>query len=324
MSQVDAATVTGWVPFAELPVVPGTDERHAWDVWGREDELGALNLVGPEQVRYACGLVRTGTVVPLNLPLDEPRPGLFPQREPYRHVVTAGRTGRDDRVDGLYLQGSSQWDGLRHIRFREFGYWGGRQEDDLDASGVLGIDRWAEHGMLGRGVLVDLAAHLGADLVPDRRLGVTPGLVEEILAAEGTELRRGDFLVLRTGWAEWYRALPEADRARMVGTVGRPDDPLACPGLDAGRATAAYLWDHGVAAVAVDNPAMEALPVQRDVGFLHRRLIALLGLAIGELWLLDGLAAACRAQGRYEFLLTSGVLPLPSGVGSPANACAVL
>ena len=86
---------TGWVPFAELPVVPGTDERHAWDVWGRDDELGALNLVGPEQVREACGLVRSGTVVALNLPLDEPKPGLFPSREPFRHVVTASRTGRD-------------------------------------------------------------------------------------------------------------------------------------------------------------------------------------------------------------------------------------
>ena len=36
------------------------------------------------------------------------------------------------------------------------------------------------------------------------------------------------------------------------------------------------------------------------------------------------LAAACRTQGRYDFLLTSGVLPLPSGVGSPSNAYAVL
>ncbi|WP_214404016.1 cyclase family protein [Pseudonocardia lacus] len=315
---------TGWVPFAELPVVPGTEEHHAWDVWGRDDELGALNLVGPEQVRAACGLVRSGTVVPLNLPLDEPKPGLFPSREPFRHVVTASRTGRDDRVDGLYLQGSSQWDGLRHIRFREFGYWGGRQEDDLDGSGVLGIDRWAEHGMLGRGVLVDLPGHLGPDLAPDQRLGVGPELIEEILAAQGVQLRRGDFLVLRTGWLEWFRGLPEAERAELVGTVGHPEHPLACPGLAAGRDTAAYLWDRGVVAVAADNPAMEALPVQRDVGFLHRRLIALLGLAVGEFWLLDTLAATCRAQGSYEFLLTSGVLPLPSGVGSPSNACAVL
>ena len=47
-------------------------------------------------------------------------------------------------------------------------------------------------------------------------------------------------------------------------------------------------------------------------------------MAIGEFWLLDGLSAACRAAGRYEFLLTSGPLPIPAGVASPSNAYAVL
>jgi hypothetical protein len=315
------------VAFGDLPFVPGTEERHAWDVWGRDDEIGTLNFVGPEQVRHACGLVRSGTVVPLSLPLDEPRPSLFPTHESYRHTVSVSRSGRDDQVDGLYLQGSSQWDGLRHVRFREFGYWGGRQEADLEASGTLGIDRWAAHGMLGRGVLVDVAAHCasrGEPLVPDRPVAVTPELIDEILAAERTELRTGDFLILRTGWTEWFRALPEADRRSMVGSIARAEDPLACPGLAASQNMAEYLWNHEIAAAAGDNPALEVLPVDRTVGFLHRRIIALLGMAVGEFWLLDGLSAACRAEGRYEFLVTSGPLPIPAGVASPSNAYAVL
>jgi hypothetical protein len=315
------------VPFDQLPFVPGTTERHAWDVWGREDDIGSLNLVGPEQVRYACGLVRSGQVVSLSLPLDEPKPALVPSREPYRHVVTRNRTGGDDMLDGLYLQCSSQWDGLRHIRFRQHGYWGGRQDADLDATGALGIDRWAGHGMIGRGVLVDVASRFerrGEPLAPDRSFPITPALIEEILAEQGTGLRVGDFLLLRTGWTEWYRSLPEQRRRDMIGTIGRAEDPLACPGLAAGQDTAAYLWDHGVAAVAADNIALEVLPVDRAVGFQHRRVIALLGMAVGELWLLDGLADACRAANRYEFLLSSGPLPLPGGVGSPSNAYAVL
>jgi len=39
-----------------------------WGRWGDEDELGALNLVGPEQVREAAGLVRDGKVISLTLP----------------------------------------------------------------------------------------------------------------------------------------------------------------------------------------------------------------------------------------------------------------
>ena len=57
--------------------------------------------------------------------------------------------------------------------------------------------------------------------------------------------------------------------------------------------------------------------------FLHIRLLALLGIPIGEMWDLEALAADCAADGRYGFLLTSSPLALRGGVGSPANAIAV-
>lgn len=74
----------------------------------------------------------------------------------------------------------------------------------------------------------------------------------------------------------------------------------------------------------MDNVGVEVFPVNRTKGFLHRRLIALQGMPLGELWLLDRLARACAERGSYEFFLVSGVLPLPRGVGSPANAHAIL
>lgn len=310
--------------FADLPVIGDAGERHAWDVWGRHDELGSLNRIGPEQVRDASRSVRTGRVIPLTLPLTEPSPGLFPKRVPFRHEVEVTRNGRDDKVDDFYLQFSSQWDGLRHVRYREFGYWGGRSESDLDGSGDLGIDRWAELGPIGRGVLVDVARHLedrGTSLVSDEKFEIGPELIEQVLDAQGAQLRPGDFLVLRTGWMEWYRGLPGADRERMRGTVG---SSLACPGLDAAQDTAGFLWDHGIAGVAVDNVACEALPVEKVKGFQHRRLIPLLGMAIGEFWWLPELSEHCAATGHHDFLLVSAALRVPSGVGSPANALAVV
>jgi hypothetical protein len=56
---------------------------------------------------------------------------------------------------------------------------------------------------------------------------------------------------------------------------------------------------------------------------MHRPLIALLGMIIGELWKLDELAEDCAADGVYEFLLTAKPLNLKGGVGSPPNALAV-
>ncbi len=87
--------------------------------------------------------------------------------------------------------------------------------------------------------------------------------------------------------------------------------------------TAAWLWDHRVAAVAADNPAMEVLKVDPGVGFLHRLLLPLLGMPIGEFWDLEALSEACRRHERSAFLLTSAPLYIPGGVGSPANAYAV-
>jgi hypothetical protein len=56
---------------------------------------------------------------------------------------------------------------------------------------------------------------------------------------------------------------------------------------------------------------------------MHQQLIALLGMAIGELWRLDELAEDCARDGIYEFLVVSKPLNLVGGVGSPANAVAI-
>lgn len=310
------------VRYAQLPELADTGERHAWDVWGRDDELGSINRLGPEQVLAAAAAIRTGEVVSLNLDLSEPAPGLFPSRTPPTHTVVRTSRGRDDRIDGFYPQFSTQWDGLRHVRFRRHGFWGGRQDADIDTTDALGIDRWSEHGIVGRGVLVDAATRL--DLTPNERRAIGSQDLQRILDEENVRLRPGDLLLLRTGWLQWYRSLPPAERERLTGTIGHAAAPLACPGLDAARDTAAWLWDHGIAAVAADNPALEALPVQREVGFLHYRLIPLLGIAVGELWNLDRLAQRCAELGRYEFLLSASPLPVTAGVGSPANAYAIL
>ena len=58
-------------------------------------------------------------------------------------------------------------------------------------------------------------------------------------------------------------------------------------------------------------------------GFLHRVLIGQFGMALGELWSLDDLAADCVEDGVHEFFLTSAPLNVPGGIGSPPNALAI-
>jgi kynurenine formamidase len=309
--------------FSDLPQLP-TGERHSWDVFGRADQLGTLNLITPRQVLKAVRTVTEGRVINLSLPLNLPDPSLVSTRRIYEHYVSTGRLARDDWLDGFYPQASTQWDGLQHIRYRQFGFYGGREDADLD-QGELGIDVIARRGIVGRGVLVDVPAcfeALGRPLPPDRRTVLRPHDVETVLAWEKVEIEPGDILVIRTGWVRWYLGLDEAARKSLAG--GLDGGTLETVGLDPGQPTAAWLWDHRVAAVAADNPAVEALPVRREEGFLHQRLIALLGMPLGELWDLEELSAACRELGRYYFLLVSAPLNIPRGVGSPANAYAIL
>ncbi|MBI3300758.1 MAG: cyclase family protein [Deltaproteobacteria bacterium] len=312
--------------FSQLPVVGQTGERSTWGVFGKDDQLGTVNLLTPEQVKRAATLVRTGKVINLSLPLNFPITLYGGFRTGYRHHIEVNRGGRDDYVDNFAMQGSSQWDSLRHIRFREFGYYGGRQDEDLDGKGELGIEHWARHGIIGRGVLLDAAGYMerkGTPLEATKKFAMDGVFLEQVAQAENVKLEPGDVVLLRTGWLTWYKGLDEARREALRGTLHPGEGGMACPGLDPSQATAAWVWDQQIAAMAADNVALEALPVEAAVGFQHRRLIALQGMPIGEVWDLDELAQDCARDRVYECMLMSAPLYLPGGVGSPPNAYAI-
>jgi kynurenine formamidase len=300
--------------YDDLPVIEGTEEHHCWNEFGPGDELGSLNRITPEKVVEAAALVRRGATFSLDLRLDQPG-ALSDIRPTYSHSVMVAEYGRDDSLDGFYLSASSQWDGLRHVRYRQHGYYGGRQEHDLDSTGALGIDGITGKGFVTRGVLLDIAGYMavtGQHWDPLAKVRIQPEVLDAVLAHQSCDIGEGDVLLLRTGWLDAWMALP-ADR--------RASGPGANPGLDPGRPTAQWLWDRGVVAVAADNVAVEPIPYnERGDGHLHFRLLPLLGILMGEQFALDDVAADCAADGVYEGLFVSSPLRVPSGVCSPPNA----
>jgi len=225
------------------------------------------------------------------------------------------------------MQASSQWDGLRHVRYRDEGFYNGFQDADVQ-KGTLGIHNWARHGIAGRGVLLDVPRYLakkGTPLDPSIETTFDETLLQAVLDAEGVKPQQGDMLLLRSGWMAYYLSRSPEARADMGKrlTTHATADALGTPGLKATQAVAAWLWDHGFAAVVADNPAVEAAPGSAAIGNLHRRVIPLLGVAFGELWNFEELADDCAADGVYEVMLVSVPLNLPGGVGSPANAIAL-
>ena len=303
--------------YDDLPRIEGLGLPYSWEYFGRGDRWGTLNFLTPETVAKAASTVTSGRVISLSLPADQPDPPLF-GREPMRAVqFEVDRNTRDDRVDGYFPQGSSQWDGFLHVRAREFGFYGGVGAVEDPQETWLGIDTWARRGIVGRGVLLDVESYLrsqGERGVPvDEQYVIDPELLVDAADQQGTRVEPGDILLVRTGWPAKYAARP-AD-APPVAQI---------PGIHAGEATARLVWDWRVAALVTDLPAVEPVPGDRAVGSLHRRLLPLLGIPLAELFDLEELAVACAEARRYSFLFTAAPMNLYGAAGSPGNALAIL
>ena len=305
--------------YRDLPVIPELGLPHAWDVFGAGDELGTLNWLTPQRVRAAAAEIRTGERVGLNLPLTSPDPALYRRHVLTHEIYPKARNLWDDRIDGLYPQGSTQWDGFRHVRAREFGFYGGELSDPPEMGSRLGIGRWAERGIVGRGVLIDVDRYL-TDSQPLTDRAIDADELRAAADSQGVQVRPGDILCLRFGWLAAYDGLDDGTKQRFA------DDSAGMhfTGLRSSDAVAELLWDWNVAAVVSDSPGVEVSPPRPGEGSIHRRLIPLLGMPLGELFDLDELSRRLSDEGRSSFFFSAVPLRLPGGVGSPANAVAVL
>ena len=314
--------------YDQLPVKEGAPEGSAWGLFGDDDELGCLTLITPEKVVEAAKLVRRGAVFPLNLRLDEPSPPMHGRGALKHHLLDmGGGVARDDYLDSFYLQASTQWDGFRHIRHPRDGFYNGVTNEEIVAGdqGKLGVETFARKGIATRGVLLDVDRFLreqGTTLEMESSELITKDQLEACLAWEKADVRPGDILVIRTGWLRWYLEDATAgQREKMAGNAMA--GALVYPGLGPADEMGEYLWNLHLAAVAADNPGLDAWPPTPERGWMHFHLLPLLGMPIGELWYLEELAADCANDGVYEFMLTSAPLNLPGGVGSPPNALAI-
>lgn len=308
---------------------------NAWGVFGSEDQLGTLNHLTPARVMNALSSVKTGRVINLNLPLDFFNPPLIAHRGiPAHEIFGLNEFHRDDRIDNFFPQAGTQIDGLRHFANPDRGFYNGFDGENLTVgSPELGIQLVAQRGISGRGLLLDVAAYrssVGREIVQDSNEQITVADLDATLNFQNSEILPGDILLIRTGWLSAVRS----------GAIALTS-PVKSPGLEQSESIAEWLWNKQVSMAAADNVALEAWPADRETirtraedegilarsnhtGMLHRVLIPLLGLTIGELWDLDELAEACRERDSFDFLLTAEPLNMNGGVGSPANALAIV
>ena len=168
----------------------------------------------------------------------------------------------------------------------------------------------AEHtpAFLRRGVLLDVAATLGVDVLAPGQ-GVGAAELQAALDRCGTDLRPGDVALVRTGWARHFR---DAERY-----LSRAD---GVPGVtpDGGR----WLVDAGVSATGSDTTAFEQIPAGAGHSVLpvHRILLVENGIHIIEHLALEEASAA----GLTEFTFVMAPLRIVGGTGSPVRPLAAV
>jgi len=328
---MSASHTSSYVPalpdFDDLPLHDGM--RCAWGLFGAEDSNGLMNLQTPESRLRGAALASEGTVFALSASTRAIVPPITETRSPPRHHVAVNPTtgGMDDVLDNYYPQGSSQWDSLAHVAADSTGqlYYNGATREDVLSGHRNTIDNWARRGIAGRAVLLDLVRlrarqerpyePQSSEVFDEEDLGTA-------LSDTGLALESGDMLVFRTGFLGWYSEQPTSVRRTLRYN-------LTSQGLSASEGVARFLWNQHISAIISDNFAVEVWPrpaAQSGDAFpwsLHRQLIGMFGMALGELWALDDLAEHCAKDGRWEFFLVAAPLHQPGGIGSPANALAI-
>jgi len=288
--------------------------------WGPDDQRGTLNLIDTAAVRRGIGAARQGRVFSLAIPFDEdgPQTGQIPGREnPQRRMLMVNTPLTGDPADfctsddalSMGVQAATHWDALAHASYE------GRLYNGIDAAVVseagaarLGIEHYGP--VVTRGVLADVARLHEVDHL-DGGYAIGGDDLEAALGRAGVTVEPGDVLLVRTGQMHHLRA---GDRARF----GRD-----AAGLSTGSVE--WLHDHDVAAVATDTLALEVWPPEDPAVLLPVHLLHLvdMGLAQGQLWALDDLAADCAADGQHDFLLCATPLPLTRALGGPVAPTAV-
>ena len=145
-----------------------------WGKWGPDDEVGSLNYLTPQEVLERRGAAGRRPCFADSARTSAGRPGGQGTKQPQRvNVIDKGHylcgkaiehPGHLEYVDDLmimYLQGSTQYDALGHVWYGDQLYNGYDARTTLRGHDQSQRDALAERGVVGRGVLLDMARHRG-------------------------------------------------------------------------------------------------------------------------------------------------------------------
>ena len=301
------------------------DSPSNWGKWGPDDEVGALNYLGPEQVLAAARLVTSGKTFTLQRLIGDPKGDpVWPGRTPAERTqildesdwdeggkgpaYPGGLHYADDKINA-FLQGSTQYDALGHVWFD------GKIWNGYDARTTIGgldkasVEPIAQRGIVGRAVLLDMARFLGKDNLA----GAETFTHEDLLAcakAQGVTIEKRDILIIRTNFLKLFFELGD-----------KFYEGFCEPGLVYSPELVQWFADMEIPNLVTDTIANEVTmdPNNGVALVLHNALMRNLGITLTEIADLELLADDCAADKQYAFLYVAAPLKVAKGSGSPVN-----
>jgi len=274
------------------------DKYKQWGRWGPEDEIGTLNNTTAEDIVAAARLVRKGKVISLALNFDHNGPqgakSKYPSMGRVNPVHTMLRTGTDaysgvldhrgirasDDMVVMPLQCGTQWDGLGHVFYENF-MWNGYDCRNVTSAGAqkCGIEK-TKSRMVGRGVFLDVPRAMGKKILDDG-YGITCADLDMTAQKQGVEVRKGDYVIVRTGQME-----AKLEAGSWDGYPGGDAPGFAFETLEWVKRTQ-------LAALASDTWGCEVRPNETEPGInqpWHWITIPIMGMTMGEIFQVKELA----------------------------------
>jgi kynurenine formamidase len=175
-----------------------------------------------------------------------------------------------------------------------------------------GIEK-TKHKMVGRGIFLDVPRALAKDALEDG-YAITSADLEQTCKSQGISVKRGDYVIVRTGQMERCLAAKSWD--------GYPGGDA--PGFS--FETLEWIHDKEIAAIASDTWGCEVRPNETEAGInqpWHWITIPIMGITMGEIFYVADLAEDCARDRVYEFMFVAPAIPITGAVGSPTNPLAI-
>ncbi len=290
---------------------PPADAARCPSKWGAGDQRGSANHMKPETVLRATKLIRAGEVIELGHKLNSNMPFFGTRRfdvhtkRTFMNPQSNRRGSNEEVVVGEIGQVGTQFDGFAHQTIGDSMYNCFKVDEAATRTGFnkLGVENVG--ALFTRGVLIDVAALKGVDILPDN-YEITVQDIEQSLARQKLSLQPGDAVIIHTGWSKLWGK----DNARYA---------RGCPGI--GVAAAEWLVARDPMLVGADNISVEVSPNPDPKVSLpiHQIMLVVNGIHLLENMKLDELVAK-RVQ---EFAFIVQPLKIQGGTGSTVAPIAV-